>query len=192
MLAKKKALNSIRQARKFISQGHFEEAEELLWEAISVLEKAKDLTGMREAFGILEELQKSRGWEENLFEVYRKWIQRDPENPEVLRALSRFYVRKKDCSPLAIKIYEKTLTFHPDEAVVLTGYAECLIRSGKRDEETLKVIQRATEVDKLWIRGLKYLAEIYRSDPKYARQEEEVNKRLHALGALDAEGIVRL
>lgn len=192
MLAKRKALSSIRQARKLISQGQFEEAEELLWEAISVLEKAKDLTRMREAFGILEELQKSRGWEENLFEVYRKWIQRDPENPEVLRALSRFYVRKKDCSPLAIKIYEKTLAFHPDEAIVLTGYAECLIRMGKKDEETLKIIQRATEVDKLWIRGLKYLAQIYQSDPKYARQEEEVNKRLHSLGALDAEGIVRL
>ncbi len=192
LLSKKKAISSIRQAKRLFHQGQWEEAEELLWEAIRLLEKAKDLTRMREAFGILEEMHKSRGWEENLFDVYRKWIQRDPENPDVLRALARFYVRKKDCSPLALRIFEKTIVFHPDDAVVLTGYGDCLIRAGKRDEATVKLIERATEVDKLWIRGLRYLAEIYSSDTKYRRQEEEIYKRLHTLGALDAEGIVRL
>lgn len=178
-------------ARRAFRAGRIREAEEYLWEAIRLLEVTPNLTRMREAFSLLEEGYRKAYPEEQLLELYRRWIQRDPENPEVIRSLARVYVKRGECARAVLEVYRKALTFYPDDAVILVGYGECLIKEGKSDGESIEVIERAVDRDKLWVKGFKYLQKIYSGIPEKAADERRVLQRLHFLKALDKAGLNR-
>lgn len=179
-------------ARKALKEGRPAEAEQILWEASQQLKGAKNVARLREVFSMLEGLYKKDARETELLDLYRHWLEDDPDNPDVLRSMARIYVKHRDCSPVVKEIYRKTIQFFPDEALILVGLAECLMKEGREDRESLQIVQRAADLDKLWVRGFKHLAKVYSETSGREEREIEVLKRLYVLQALDKAGLQRL
>ncbi|MGH6821860.1 MAG: hypothetical protein ACREDU_13520, partial [Methylocella sp.] len=126
-------------AKRALKEGRPAEAEQTLWEASQQLKSAKTLTRLREVYSMLEGLYKKDARETELLDLYRHWLEDDADNPEVLRSMARIYVKHKECSPVIKEVYRKAIQYFPDEALILVGLAECLIKEGRQDRESLQI-----------------------------------------------------
>ncbi|MHA2642125.1 MAG: tetratricopeptide repeat protein [bacterium JZ-2024 1] len=172
-------------------EGQHDKAQDLLWEAVKLAEESRTPNLMIEALQRLEAIILHTGDEARVLNFYREWLSYQPENTYALHQLAKQYARSGECSATAREIYRRALRYYPDDLAVLTALGDCLIEAGDESPEAIAVIEKAVEVDKLWLKGVRTLLNFYRSTGQLKR-ELEMLRRLYILNALSREEVERL
>jgi tetratricopeptide (TPR) repeat protein len=178
-------------AAKAHREGQSEKAQDLLWEAVRLAQESGSASLMEESLQRLEAIVLRIGDEARTLEFYANWLGYEPENTHALHQLAKQYARSGECSPIAMEVYRRALKVFPDDIAVLTSLGDCLIDAGNQTPEAIGVIEKAVEVDKLWLKGVRTLLNFYRGTGQL-KKELEMLRRLYFLSALNREEIERL